>query len=470
LEQVGSTTDYQAMLRDTILKMDFQAFSQIVMLATAGYEPFLNLSVSKRREFVEKFLDIEIFTKLNKVIKKDAQINSAELLDYQKDIISTDREIALLKSYIEDISRPSDNKELLELVVKTIRKYFNEYKSYEVELKELNIKLESNSMNVDSDRIEEITTQISKLENNILYNNNEVKSISNKIKFFDSNPTCPTCAQSVDISHKDEHIKDYTNNQFKLTEENLRATKEIESLKTELVYLQDIQNSHRKLQTEISDITKKMQWLKNQMNEKYKEKLELEKIPAPVDVSSKEQELVELEIRRKELQKTYDEILTESKYFGRMLVALKDSGAKTEIINNYVPVMCEYVNRTLEELNLYLKFELDGEFNETLKARHRDSRKFESFSFGERMRLNLAILWAWREIAKQRTGVSTNLLAFDEVLEIFDIEGFEELLSKVEMDDKLNCVIITHKTGIDHLFDKTIHVKNVKGFTQIETE
>lgn len=462
-----SKGDQQTYLEKNILKMDFRAYTQIVMLSTAGFKPFLELSALERRNFIESFLNIEFFTSLNKLIKKDADACFAAVDKLSTEVVGYDRHIGILEQFISTLDNSGSQAEI-DTLTSNIKSMMMEYKEMEKSLTLLSSIREK--IKYDRDRHNLLIESEREKKAQISYNNNKLTDIRKSIGFFDNNPICPECNQIVDIEHKQKHLDNFTNKMYNTNELNAKLKQEIDNIALEIEMLVKEQTKLKEVDAKEQGIKSKLTWMKEELSKMYKRKLTLESTDTS---NTKREKEAELETYKQKRDISYQELLKqkeEKKYFAAMISALKDSGAKTQIINKYVPIICAFVNQTLVKLNMYLKFELDEEFNETLKSRHRSERKYESFSIGERMRLNISLLWAWREVAKIRTGISTNLLAFDEVLENLDVDGFEELLTLVGDDQKLNCVVISHKHGIESLFDKVLSVKKVKGFTQIKFE
>jgi len=459
--------DYQNIL-ESIIKMDFKTFSQLVMLASAGYTPFLEFKLPERRAFTENFLDISFISEMNKLIKKDADVINKRVNELNASVGSHQKYVKVLQDFIDNFVQ-SDIITKVDDISKEIKTLYTSYKELEDNLSTIEAKF--TTINYDKARHNELYSKINEYKSDIKHKQNQQNSIRKSIEFFDDNPICPQCTQSVDVTHKQKHIDTYQNDLYNLSEEISKINLNITQCEVEIKLLDTEKEKYDKMADYIKTTKSKLSWMKSELTTKYNKKTELEKEEKPKDLRiDKQKELDEITsiISKEEIE--LNECLEEKKYFDKILVALTDSGAKSEIIRNYVPIICEHVNKTLEKLNMYLKFELDGEFNETLKSRHRSEFQYESFSLGERMRLNISLLWAWREVAKTRTGITTNLLAFDEILEILDIDGFEELLSLIEAEQNLNCVIISHKGGIETLFDKVITVNKVKGFTQITVD
>lgn len=473
-QQDTNVTDYQEYLEKKILKMDFKSYSQMVMLASIGYTPFLELKASDRRQFVESFLNIDVFTQLNKELKKDIDINNKELSEYSLKVNSSKSQIKILEEFINNINTVvvDTSQQQIQVITEAIKTMYDEYKKIESEV----LSLESYSPKFSQGRYDEINKLISQHNSTVFSNNSRQDAIRKSIKFFDDNPKCPQCDQTVDLQHKQKHVDTFNNELYSLQESTSKAKGLIDNLTVELNILKRDKTEDDKIKSELNTKKSKMSWLAGELKSKYNNKKQLEEAKPKAQVDNTAllmEKQSQLEALRQQLDSDTEELelcLTKKAYYDKMLTSLKDSGAKAEIINEYVPIITDRVNRTIEAMNMYVKFDMDGEFNESIKSRHRDAREYESYSIGERMRINIALLWAWKELAKERTGVSTNLLAIDEILENVDVNGFEDFIKLVESDPSLHCVIISHKTGIETMFEKVINVKKIKGFSQLTVE
>lgn len=460
IPQPPTVKDYQNLLEKEILKMDFQSYTQLVMLGTSGYTPFLQLSAQDRRSFVESFLGIEIFTDLNKVAKKKMQDISNEIFTLETNISATNKTISILESVIETTNNVKDTR--IAEINSRLTEHVKTYKDMQDDIQSTKEKIESYP--ITESEVEEKKKYIGKINQYIAVRQSEMDNNAKIIQKIDSNSICPECNQEVSIDHKNKHKEEYVSNNRTLYDQ---ITKSKQILSQEEIALQQIQEQLKiknNLSQELAMKEYKANSLKQEMTKLYNERESLKK-PETTDNTEK------LATEKKQLS-DYEELLSDKantkKHLDVILTSLKDSGAKAQIIKNYIPIIVERTNKYLSKLNMFLKFGLDEEFNEVLKSRHRDEFQFESFSMGERMRINIALLFAWRDVAKIKTGVETNVILIDEIFEIGDTESFEEFLGLISLQDDLNCVIISHKSGIEQMFDSVMNVKRVKGFTKIE--
>jgi DNA repair exonuclease SbcCD ATPase subunit len=462
VEEDAASKDYQAYLEKTILKMDYKTCCQMVIVGAMNYVPFLQLKAADRRVFIETVLDLQLFADLNKNLKLIQSDVKTKFTQSQTKLNILTNKIATFDSVIKDLESNKDKKkEALDVIIKA---KMTEYKSstslsesFQKELSE--IIFEDNSVELQQ-IINDATAKISVAQTTI-------SKLSTKIKFFDTTAECQTCEQSIDPTHKQKHIDSMQTE----IDANNKLMADYQTRKNEAQFkLNELQILKQKKQ----DIERKLK--NNQDSAEYvkKEIVRLGKEKQGLDTTD-DGTLSNTKVQLQQASKEYQDeelILNQfdikSKVYTKMLEDLKDTGAKAEIIKNYIPTINNSVNSYLDKFNLFVKFELDGNFNETLKSRQRDLFSYESFSNGERARIDMSMLFTWREITKVRTGIDTNLFFVDEILEIGDMELFDELLSIVESKGKMNCFIISHKDNLEVKFDNVIHLIKQQGFTIIQ--
>jgi DNA repair exonuclease SbcCD ATPase subunit len=462
IEQLASVGDYQEMLETTILKMDYSTCCQMVIIGSMGYIPFLQLKSADRRLFVESVLDLQLFSDMNKKLKT---IHAEEKTKYT----TSQNAINVYKSKIDSYegvirTLEADKGVKILAIDESIREKMEEYKKYIGLAEQAQKDIDGvTGLTVTTDIQRDINTASSEISTA----QTENTKLNNKIKFFDVTAECASCGQIIDANHKEKHITmwnetiSYNNNIIKeKTEQNIARS----------LIVKQAQEKDRELATKRQNLKTNQdsaEWIKKDIVRLGKEKQTLGTTDdgALSDAKKKLEDNINLHA---------DEVITSKEFFTNiqvydtMLTALKDSEAKAEIVKQYIPLINLTVNQYMDKLGLYIKFELDENFNETLKSRHRDDFTYESFSMGERMRIDSSLLFAWREITKKRTGIETNLLFFDEVLEILDDEGFDVILGVVDSIPNMNCFIISHKQNLDVKFDNIIEMIKVQDFTQIK--
>lgn len=441
LNQDASIRDYQEYLEKNILKLNFKSFTQIVILGSRSYVPFMQLPVGQRREVIEDILDLQIFSTMNTLLKEKVLLNKAALKDvkYQSELIQ--EKIALHKEYMKSLN--NNNKKQIEINQNKIQDLKNEImhakpniEAYTVIVKGL---LEQTA---NASEIRQNGTELLALERDIT---SKISKLQKEITFYDHNDSCPTCKQDIEHSFKCESIADKNNL--------------IESLKLSLI---DVENSIAEnsskldqissLQNEISDYNVKIQTENAKINSAldFISKIEAEIVRLSEEHKSDSSDKDKLELLKEDLRKQiqkHEALVSDRSVLDVLSVLLKDGGIKSRIIKQYIPIMNKLINKYLAALELVVSFELDENFNETVKSRHRDEFSYDSFSEGEKGRLDLAIMFAWRAITKIRNGASTNLLILDEVFDsVLDASGTEELMKLLNIAAvDTNIFVISHK-------------------------
>jgi DNA repair exonuclease SbcCD ATPase subunit len=462
LNQDAKAKDYQDQLEKFILKMNYKSFTQIVILGSTNFTPFMQLSASDRRAVIEDLLDIQIFSAMSSVVKaKIVSIKSdAETLKIQID--TTKEKLELHKKHLEELKKNNTdqiNAKKIELdeTITHLDVLECDKLAYENKLKEL-----ENSI-VDDDTLQAKFKKLSTVEAKI--ENNKSK-IEKEVEFYSFNSTCPTCDQT--INNKDEKLH--------------ACNKKIEEIDAGLVKLKEESdailqriNTIRTIQKEISNLAKDIASNSASINQtnKYVEKLKGE----IAKLTSKPAMSTEFKSQSKkllnDLQSFMDqrkEAATNYQYYELANQLLKDGGIKTRIIKQYIPVINKLVNKYLAAMDFFVNFNIDEEFKESIKSRHRDIFSYENFSEGEKKRIDLALLFTWRSVAKLKNSVHTNLLIFDEVFDgSLDNNGTEEFLKLLGLvNEGVNIFIISHKGDVlTDKFKHTIRFEKKNNFSRM---
>lgn len=458
LEEDAASKDYQAYLETNILKLDYKSTTQMVIIGAMNYIPFLQLKSVDRRAFVENLLDLQLFTDMNKNLKLIIADEKSKYTATQNSINLYKSKIETYTNIIKDLESNKDKKK--DQIYTQIKEKMVEYKAL-IQLGE-DIKLKVADCIYD-DNSQQLQNEINDSNTKLSIAQTTNTKLATKIKYFDTTSECQTCEQSIDPSHKQRHIDamsiDIEKNKDIITKAN---TSKIESQLT-LDILKNKKQTKQTLEGQLKTNTDNAEWIKKDVIRLNNDK----KLLDTTDDSTLSNSKIEL-INNKELNIQSEVILNESyeilKVYAIMLNDLKDTGAKANIIQNYIPIINATVNRYLDKFNLYVKFQLDDQFNETLHSRHRDDFTYESFSNGEKTRIDLAMLFAWREMGIIRAGASSNLMFVDELLEIFDDAGIDEFLDLINKNT--NLFVISHKENLDVKFDKVITMIKEKEFSQ----
>ena len=465
IDQLANNRDYQEYLEKVILKLNYKSFTQIVVLGSSTFEPFMQLKQSDRRTIVEDLLDIQIFSSMNSLLKvKNSELKTTisdnehkrELNVYktkmQKNYIerlTEDNQLDILKKQT-DVSTFEDQKTL---AIESLTTYHNEIQSLSDKL-------------ITEDKVQTKKSEFSNLQNQIEV---KLKQDQKEVKFYEKNSTCSTCKQHIDDEFKKEKINSLSTN-IEEKEQGLgKITTEIEQLKIQIEEFRDIGKQISEKNSQLAATKSKIEALDNNID---RAKKDIDELKNKKELDNSELNVLQLlESELIELEKDYEEQCNTKQLYGYAHELLRDSGIKTKIIRQYVPIINKYVNKYLNELEFLINFSIDENFNETIRSQYRDEFSYSSFSEGEKMRIDLALLFTWRMVAKLKNSVNTNLLILDEVFDSsLDADGTEAFLKILNsLDEKTNVFVISHKGEI--LYDKfrsTIKFIKEKQFSKIE--
>ena len=464
LNQDAKSKDYQEHLEKFILKLNYKSFTQVVILGSASFVPFMQLSAADRRTIIEDLLDIGIFSSMNSVVKNQL----SELKDKQKDV---DYEMRLVAEKIKiQKQNIEDHKTNSAAEIAKKREEINTNNIATVKLKEDISKIEKHvDIMLDSLKDRASTEQKSKkmIQIEAKFDTNKSK-VEKEIEFYHNNDNCPTCHQTIHEDHKTKSIaekKDKLNEIGKATELLLIEIEKTNKRLDEITKTQENIRNHNsevvKLNTQFKSINTYNEKLLNEISQ-------IEKSTASFETDNTK--LKELKVLLEEHIKIAKKCAEDKQYYEYASILLKDTGIKTKIIKQYLPVMNKLINKYLTAMDFFVNFNLDENFDETIKSRHRDEFSYASFSEGEKMRIDLALLFTWRQVAKMKNSVNTNLLILDEVFDSsLDGVGTEEFLKLLNsLDNSTNVFVISHKG--DQLFDKfrsVIKFEKRNNFSQV---
>jgi DNA repair exonuclease SbcCD ATPase subunit len=463
LDQSAAAIDQQKWLEQNVLKMNYKSFTQIVILGSSTFVPFMQLPASHRREVIEDLLDIKIFSSMNVVIKEKIRSIKDEIKTLELKKESLLDKVQMQKEFIEELENRgkdniNNNNRKISDLDKEIEQYTQENESVEEPLREL-IR--------EQDAITGYAEKLRKLGNLKGKISQKVSTITKEHKFFTENTVCPTCTQSIDEEFRINRIKDAQDKAKELQS----GYKELEeAIKEE----EERERQFNTLSKEISNLTNgisqnniKINGLRRQIRN-----LESEIQKITEQLANRNSEHEKLESFNKNLKTTYDELASKKdtiNYYDFSYSLLKDGGVKSKIIKKYLPLINQQVNRYLQMMDFYINFTLDEEFNETVQSPIHEDFSYASFSEGEKMRIDLALLFTWREVARMKNSVNTNLLIMDEVfdssLDGFGTEEFLKIIRYVIKD--ANIFVISHKTGLEDKFESVIKFEKVKGFSRM---
>jgi len=464
LNQDASVRDYQDHLEKNILKMSHRSFTQVAILGSANFTPFMQLKAKDRRKLVEDLLDISIFSTMRDILRKKVQSHKIEIKDTDHEVEILEERISGLTEQLNALQKNRDEQ---------IGKYESTVKETENNIANLMEKVDEKTQNVvekESTITNKSTTesklkQIVELEKQLEATR---KKANTDIEFYENNDNCPTCKQGLDHEHKKKHIEEKQNKISEIKTAMSTLDKQVSELRDEIDRINEVQHQRNEVQREIGLLQTEVT-----SNQKYIHKLngqikELSKNISGDDsvqnrLTSNEDDLDKLHAKQKTLKER-------GHYFELAQLLLKDEGIKSKIIKQYVPVMNKMITKYLASLEFYVGFELDENFEETIKSRFRDVFKYDNFSQGEKMRIDLALLFTWRSVARMKNSVNTNLLILDEVFDSsLDAQGTDDFLRLLNtLSEKTNAFIISHKG--DQLYDKfeeVIKFEKYKNFSRI---
>ncbi len=463
LNQDAASRDYQEFLEKFILKLNYKSFTQIVILGSASFTPFMQLSASDRRTIIEDLLDIQIFSTMNSLVK-DKLSNNKDLVSEKKhEIDLAQQKYDMQKKHIEELKQNNEDK---------VNEYETEIQSHSdtistllanvatlaAETEELQLVV-ANKIETEA-KVKKITKIESQIESNL-------SKFRKDISFFQSHDDCPTCRQAIAMEFKEEELTNLntkvTECEHGLTELEQRLNKEQEKLneineKQKLINKKQVEIATNN--TTINETNKLIARLRKLVDELKESKVVSEK---------EEQSLKTLKESLTELQTNLKELIDERTYYEVASNLLKDTGIKTKIVKQYLPIINKLVNKYLASLDFFVNFNLDESFKETIKSRHRDEFTYNNFSEGEKQRIDMALMLTWRAVAKLKNSSNTNLLILDETFDSsLDANGTEELMKILHMLEGVNLFVISHKGDIlQDKFMNVIRFAKEKNFSRI---
>ena len=453
----------QKILEENILKVNYKSFTQIVILGSSAFVPFMQLSGSNRREVIEDLLDIRIFSAMNTIIKDKIRKQKEEIqvLDLKKDNVKD--KLQMQEKFIEEL----DNRGKAN--IKGKRDKINELIVETDKCVEANRKLEINVSDVIKEQ-EEVTGSNKKLRslNNLKGKlSNKVATITKEHKFFSENVTCPTCTQNIEESFRLNRINDAQTKAKELQSGYQELEKAIKNEEEREHLFTKLSKEITKLNNDISQNNTRISGHNRQIRDL---ESEIQKLTDQLANRNTEHEkLTEFNDNLQSIFKELADKKTEITYHDFAYSLLKDDGVKTKIIKKYLPLINQQVNRYLQMMDFYINFKLDEEFSETIESPIHENFSYSSFSEGEKMRIDLALLFTWREVARVKNSVNTNLLIMDEVFDSsLDGMGTDEFLKIIRYVIKdANVFVISHKPDLQEKFESVIRFEKIKGFSRM---
>ena len=465
INQDANNIDYQKYLEQNIMKLNYRSFIQVVLLGSSSYEPFMKMKPRYRREVVEEILDIRVFGLMDLILRSQQR-------DLQKKLTEVRHQCELIKTkyeteakYLNTLeTKGSDNQKVQQNKLKENNKNKIEY---ERKLQELNeqIAISQNELK-GKDKVDNKLRELQKIETKIETNLNNHKKT---LEFFKENDTCPTCTQQIEEEFKVQKCQHEDGTISKLEKGLQQLVEEISTQEQRVNNFSQVTNRIQDMKLSVAKIGSSLESLKIQSDQ-------IQQDIATAGERDNDIEAIELELEQmrtnlKQAEIDLNKVQEEKDYVDVLREILNDKGAKAQIIRKYVPIMNALINKYLQSMDFYISFNLDEEFNETVKSRFRDTFNYNNFSEGEKMRIDLALLFTWRDIARMKNSTNTNLLILDEIFDSsLDGQGTDDFFKIIKTLEKENIFIISHKGDI--LFDKFTNIikfEKHQNFTQLGT-
>lgn len=447
INQDSKNIDYQDVLEEQILKMNYKTFTQVVILGSSAFVPFMQLTASDRRAVIENILDINIFTTMNVILKTKVTIAKENITDIVNKIELQKQKVEYQQKIVDNLTLRLNND--VKKIQQEIDQHLIEENNYSDQIK--NLQQEKHQIELNN-KIDDILNTFKKNETTISQYAFKISDLEKEVKFYEKTENCPKCKTHLTNSIKKENIDSLSQNISSLEKEiqslsdsNIEHQKVISTEQKNKLKITKIDSDIKDLNSSIREIKSLIAYKNKQLSES--NKIELDLVKEKTVLKMEKSELLKL-MKESEVLK---EDLSYLKLAGDIL---KDNGVKIKIIKHYLPSMNKYINKYLRAMDFFVQFNIDEEFNEVIKSRHRDEFSYMNFSEGEKMRIDLALLLAWREIAKMKNSVNCNLLILDEIFDSsLDSVGTDEVLRLLNaLGTKTNVFVISHKA--DQIVDK----------------
>jgi DNA repair exonuclease SbcCD ATPase subunit len=464
IDQSAKSKDYQRMLEEQILKMNYKSFTQVVILGSSSFVPFMQLTAADRRSVIEDILDINVFSLMNGILKTRVLTLKEEERELGYEISIAKEKIDIQHNHIkkiQDKSQESINeiKEDIKTIISEAHEVSNSMSSIGVEIDELKNQI------TNKDSVVSSLSKINKLKDSIDKN---IQTTEKDIRFYTDNQNCPTCHQHIEDDHREDMIEDKRNKKSEYTEGLSQINLKLEELSVELTMVQEVMSDIAKKEKELSELNTELSIKKDRIDNANKRISSIKS--KDTDDTQEKERLKELVKELADLDSVHESNTSQMHDYGIVSGLLKDSGIKSKIIKYYLPIMNRLINKYLGSMDFFAQFHLDENFNETIKSRHRDEFSYMSFSEGEKMRIDLALLLSWREVARLKNSANTNLLILDEVFDSsLDSMGTDEFMKLLyNLGKKVNVFIISHRTDqLSDKFEHTITFEKKNNFSRI---
>ena len=467
INQDAAAKDYQEHLEKNILRMNYKSFTQVVILGSASFVPFMQLSANDRRSVIEDLLDIQIFSAMSTVIKNRLQLNREHLEKNRVRLTSKEEN----KSYIEQTlaSLKANNEEKLRELESKKNDLEQEYIKQECVVENLKIDYEKATEN--DLELSPLKSKHSKMIGLKAKMEGNMERLTKEVEFLNENDTCPTCHQSIDASFKENRLEEMDSKASELAKGLNKIADQIDGVLAEIEKIDEVLRNINQIKMDLSSAKSSYNHIANNLSQVTKQIEEFAISDKTTQESERQLTTVQHDISALEEEKKT--LLDDRQYIDLATTLLKDGGIKTKIIKQYLPIINKHINKYLAKLGFFVNFHINESFEESIKSRYRDEFSYQNFSEGEKLRIDLAILLTWRQIAKLKNSVNVNILVFDEILDrAMDATGIDEFIKIMwEMGDKgTNIFVISHKDTMTDRFQRTIRFEKIKNFSVLTKE
>lgn len=461
INQTAATKDYQEVVDKNILRMNMKSFTQIIILGSSSFVPFMQLPAASRREVIEDLLDIRVFSTMSLLLKDKIAENNRLFTLAEKDISSVKEMIQMQEETQKRLTR--DNNKIINETKTEIREAETRIKDCEELLANISSDVDALFASIsDESKVSRMNLELDSIENKL---RSKIKKEQKSVSFYNENDHCPTCTQEISNEIKTNKINEKNNSikEIQKAVEQLKAKQDIVLNRTNEIFeihkkIQNLRNKETEYNSKIKQDNREIELHNNRLNEL--SNCKNDEVQSIIDELRKKSETVE---KQKEL------VVQTKETYDIANIILKDTGIKSRIIKQYVPIINTLVNKYLAAMDFFVKFELNETFEERILSRHRDDFTYDSFSEGEKMRIDLALLFTWRTIARMKNSASTNLLILDEVFDAsLDANGCEEFLKLIHNLENANIFVISHKGDIlQDKFRSSIRFEKKNNFSKM---
>jgi len=464
LDQASSVKDAQEYFEEQILHLNYKSFTQAVILGSATFLPFMQLTAAHRREVIEDLLDIRIFSGMNSILKERISEVKSKISDNTHNIELTEEKIEIHNNHLKKLqtnhqAKLEKNREEIKESHETIVAHKSEITTLSNQVQNLNVTI------TDQDKLQKSKKSIEGLLFKIQTNESKIKK---EIDFYTDHDDCPTCEQKIDAGFKSKTIENKSLKLNELEQALLDLEEKVKGVDKRLSEISGVKDQINELQNSINVENNSISALTQYVKKIQEENETLQETKG--DLNKEKETIKTLLSETKELEKSQEALSNTKSLYQTAGDLLKDSGIKTLIIKQYIPIINKLINQHLADMDFFVHFTLDENFQETIKSRHRDQFSYYNFSEGEKKRIDLALLFTWRSVARLKNSINTNLLILDEVFDSsLDMDGTEEFMKILySLGEGQNVFVISHKTDMLHdKFDASIKFEKVRGFSQV---